>query len=232
MCGNNMSAPLPAIVPAARKATAAVIFLHGLGDTGHGWAETFANIRIPHVKYIFPHAPTMPVTLNFGMNMPSWFNIYSLSFDAEEDESGIKRASDNIKALIDQEVKNGIPSHRIMLGGFSQGGALSLYTALTTQQKVAGVVALSCWLPLRSSFPQATANCPNKDMHVLQCHGDADPLVNQAFGKMTADKMKTLINDTNVTFKSYQGLSHSSCPEELVDVKQFIEKLLPPISDE
>ncbi|KAG7524485.1 acyl-protein thioesterase 1 [Solea senegalensis] len=174
----------------------------------------------------------MPVTLNFGMNMPSWFNIYGLSFDAEEDESGIKRASDNIKALIDQEVQNGIPSHRIMLGGFSQGGALSLYTALTTQQKLAGVVALSCWLPLRSSFPQATANCPNKDMHVLQCHGDADPLVNQAFGKMTATMMKTLINDTNVTFKSYQGLSHSSCPEELVDVKQFIEKLLPPISDE
>ncbi|KAG8009548.1 Acyl-protein thioesterase 1 [Nibea albiflora] len=211
-----MSAPLPAIVPAARKATAAVIFLHGLGDTGHGWAEAFAGIRIPHVKYICPHA----------------FDIYGLSPDADEDESGIKRASENIKALIDQEVKNGIPSHRILLGGFSQGGALSLYTALTTQQKLAGVVALSCWLPLRKSFPQASANSPNKDMHVLQCHGDADPLVPFIFGSQTAEKMKSLINPSKITFKTYRGLPHSACPEEMVDIKHFIEKQLPPISDE
>uniref|UniRef100_A0A3P8NH15 Acyl-protein thioesterase 1 n=1 Tax=Astatotilapia calliptera TaxID=8154 RepID=A0A3P8NH15_ASTCA len=210
MCGNNMSAPLPAIVPAARKATAAVIFLHGLGDTG----------------------PIMPVTLNMRMNMPSWFDIYGLSPNANEDEAGIKRASENIKALIDQEVKNGIPSHRIILGGFSQGGALSLYTALTTQQKLAGVVALSCWLPLHKSFPQAAANSANKDMHVLQCHGDADPLVPYAFGIQTAEKMKGLINPANITFKSYRGLPHSACPEEMVDVKRFIEKQLPPISDE
>ncbi|CAJ1082487.1 acyl-protein thioesterase 1 [Xyrichtys novacula] len=232
MCGNNMSAPLPAIVPAARKATAAVIFLHGLGDTGHGWAEAFAGIRIPHVKYICPHAPTMPVSLNMRMSMPSWFDIYGLNPDAEEDESGIKRASENIKALIDQEVKNGIPSHRIILGGFSQGGALSLYTALTTQQKLAGVVALSCWLPLRNSFPQASANSANKDMHLLQCHGDSDPLVPFVFGSQTAEKMKTLINPANISFKSYRGLPHSACPEEMVDVKRFIEKQLPPISDE
>ncbi|XP_027130194.1 acyl-protein thioesterase 1 isoform X1 [Larimichthys crocea] len=258
MCGNNMSAPLPAIVPAARKATAAVIFLHGLGDTGHGWAEAFAGIRIPHVKYICPHAPTMPVSLNMRMSMPSWFDIYGLSPEADEDESGIKRASENIKALIDQEVKNGIPSHRILLGGFSQpaetpgrprksqahnpwttfcsadqkGGALSLYTALTTQQKLAGVVALSCWLPLRKSFPQASANSPNKDMHVLQCHGDADPLVPFIFGSQTAEKMKSLINPSKITFKTYRGLPHSACPEEMVDIKHFIEKQLPPISDE
>ncbi|XP_006795075.1 acyl-protein thioesterase 1 isoform X2 [Neolamprologus brichardi] len=198
MCGNNMSAPLPAIVPAARKATAAVIFLHGLGDTGHGWAEAFAGIRIPHVKYICPHAPIMPVTLNMRMNMPSWFDIYGLSPNANEDEAGIKRASENIKALIDQEVKNGIPSHRIILGGFSQ----------------------------------AAANSANKDMHVLQCHGDADPLVPYAFGIQTAEKMKGLINPANITFKSYRGLPHSACPEEMVDVKRFIEKQLPPISDE
>uniref|UniRef100_A0A3Q3NAC8 Acyl-protein thioesterase 1 n=1 Tax=Labrus bergylta TaxID=56723 RepID=A0A3Q3NAC8_9LABR len=197
MCGNNMSAPLPAIVPAARKATAAVIFLHGLGDTGHGWAEAFAGIRIPHVKYICPHAPTQPVSLNMRMSMPSWFDIYGLNPDAEEDSSGIKRASENIKALIDQEVKNGIPSHRIMLGGFSQ----------------------------------ASANSANKDMHVLQCHGDADPLVPFIFGSQTAEKMKSLINPANITFKSYRGLPHSACPEEMVDVKRFIEKQLPPITD-
>ncbi|XP_070708958.1 acyl-protein thioesterase 1-like isoform X2 [Pempheris klunzingeri] len=174
----------------------------------------------------------MPVSLNMRMSMPSWFDIYGLSPDANEDESGIKRASENIKALIDQEVKNGIPSHRIILGGFSQGGALSLYTALTTQHKLAGVIALSCWLPLRKSFPQASANSANKDMHVLQCHGDSDPLVPYIFGHQTAERMKSLVNPANVTFKTYRGLPHSACPEEMVDIKRFIEKQLPPISDE
>lgn len=228
MCGNNMSAPLPAIVPAARKATAAVIFLHGLGDTGHGWAEAMAGIRTPHVKYICPHAPIMPVSLNMNMAMPSWFDIISLNPDAEEDETGIKKAAESIKALIDQEVKNGIPSHRIVLGGFSQGGALSLYTALTTQQKLAGVVALSCWLPLRNSLSKSVIGS-NKEVPVLQCHGEADPLVPLIFGCLTVEKLKKMLNPNNITFKTYPRMPHSACPEEMMDIKQFIEKQLPPI---
>ncbi|XP_044522224.1 acyl-protein thioesterase 1 isoform X3 [Gracilinanus agilis] len=213
MCGNNMSAPLPAIVPAARKATAAVIFLHGLGDTGHGWAEAFAGIRSSHVKYICPHA----------------FDIIGLSPDSQEDEQGIKQAAENIKALIDQEVKNGIPSHRIILGGFSQGGALSLYTALTTQQKLAGVIALSCWLPLRSSFPQGPIGGVNKDISILQCHGDSDPLVPHMFGSLTVEKLKLLVNPCNVSFSTYEGMMHGSCNQEMLDVKNFIDKVLPPV---
>ncbi|XP_074002620.1 acyl-protein thioesterase 1 isoform X4 [Numenius arquata] len=213
MCGNNMSAPLPAIVPAARKATAAVIFLHGLGDTGHGWSEALAGIKSPHVKYICPHA----------------FDIIGLSPDSQEDEAGIKQAAENVKALIDQEVKNGIPSNRIILGGFSQGGALSLYTALTTHQKLAGVVALSCWLPLRASFPQGPISGVNKEIAVLQCHGDCDPLVPLMFGSLTVEKLKSMINPANVTFRTYSGMMHSSCVEEMTDVKQFIDKHLPPV---
>ncbi|CAO2580993.1 Acyl-protein thioesterase 1, partial [Lemmus lemmus] len=229
MCGNNMSAPLPVVVPAARKATAAVIFLHGLGDTGHGWADAFAGIRSSHIKYICPHAPIMPVTLNMNMAMPSWFDIIGLSPDSQEDESGIKQAAENVKALIEQEVKNGIPSNRIILGGFSQGGALSLYTALTTQQKLAGVTALSCWLPLRDSFPQGPINSANRDISILQCHGDCDPLVPLMFGSLTVEKLKALVNPSNVTFKIYEGMMHSSCQQEMMDVKQFIDKLLPPV---
>uniref|UniRef100_A0A8C6BZT5 Acyl-protein thioesterase 1 n=1 Tax=Monodon monoceros TaxID=40151 RepID=A0A8C6BZT5_MONMO len=213
MCGNNMSAPLPAIVPAVRKATAVVIFLHGLGDTGHGWAEAFAGIRSAHIKYICPHA----------------FDIIGLSPDSQEDETGVKQAAERVKALIDQEVKNGIPSNRIILGGFSQGGALSLYTALTTQQKLAGVTALSCWLPLRASFPQGPISGVNRDISILQCHGDLDPLVPLMFGSLTAERLKTLVNPTNVTFKTYGGMMHSSCQQEMMDIKQFIDKLLPPI---
>lgn len=227
MRDNIMS--VPAIVPAARKATAAVIFLHGLGDTGHGWAEAFASIRTPHVKYICPHAPIMPVTLNMGMAMPSWFDIIGLSKDAKEDVAGIKKASDDVNRLIDQEVKNGIPTNRIVLGGFSQGGALSLYTSLTTKHKLGGVVALSCWLPLQNSFPQPLASQANKDIHVLQCHGEADPLVPLKFGSLTVEKLKSFLNPANVTFKTYPDMPHSACQEEMMDIKEFIEKCIPPI---
>lgn len=216
-------------MPAARKATAAVIFLHGLGDTGHGWAEAFASIRSAHIKYICPHAPSMPVTLNMRMVMPSWFDIIGLSPDSQEDEPGIKHAAENVKAMIDQEVKNGIPPHRIVLGGFSQGGALSLYTALTTQQKLAGVAALSCWLPLQSSFPEGPISGVNRDISILQCHGDSDHLVPLEFGALTVEKLKQLVNPDNVTFKTYEGMMHCSCPQEMLDIKQFIDKLLPPV---
>ncbi|XP_012502796.1 PREDICTED: acyl-protein thioesterase 1-like isoform X2 [Propithecus coquereli] len=192
-----MSAPLPAIGPAARKATAAVIFLHGLRDTGHGWAEAFAGIGNSHVKYICPHGPVRPVTLNMNMAMPTWFDIIGLSPDSQEDEPGIKHATECIKALIDQEVKNGIPSNRIILGGFSQGGG-----------------------PICGA---------NRDISILQCHGDSDPLVAVMFGSLTAEKLKTLVNLVNVTFKTYEGMMHNSPHQEMMDVKQFIDKLLPPM---
>uniref|UniRef100_A0A9L0JYB3 palmitoyl-protein hydrolase n=1 Tax=Equus asinus TaxID=9793 RepID=A0A9L0JYB3_EQUAS len=167
MCGNTMSVPLltdAATVSGAERETAAVIFLHGLGDTGHSWADALSTIRLPHVKYICPHAPRIPVTLNMKMVMPSWFDLMGLSPDAPEDEAGIKKAAENIKALIEHEMKNGIPANRIVLGGFSQGGALSLYTALTCPHPLAGIVALSCWLPLHRAFPQG----PIQDLP--RCH--------------------------------------------------------------
>ncbi|CAN0021528.1 unnamed protein product [Lampetra planeri] len=195
----------------------------------HGWAEAMASIRSPHIKYICPHAPPMPVTLNMKMTMPSWFDIIDLSLDAREDEQGIKQAAEHVKKMIDQEVESGIPSNRIILGGFSQGGALSLYTALTSQQKLAGVVALSCWLPLHKSFPAAAANSANRETSFLQCHGEQDPLVPAAFGSLTSQQLRGMMGSSNVDFKTYPGVPHSSCPEEMRDIKQFIDKHLPPI---
>ncbi|KAF6730489.1 Acyl-protein thioesterase 2 [Oryzias melastigma] len=217
MCGNNMSVPLLAeavTLSGKEKETAAVIFLHGLGDTGHGWAESLAKIQPSHVKIICPHAPIIPVTLNMRSMVPAWFDLMGLSPDSPEDESGIKRAAENIKAIIEHEARNGIPSNRIILGGFSQGGALSLYTALTCQHPLAGVVALSCWLPLHKSFPSASG-C-NKNLPIMQCHGDMDAMIPRQFGAMTAEKLKFIVNPQMVTFKSYPGLGHSSCPEVLL----------------
>uniref|UniRef100_A0A8B9YQP8 Acyl-protein thioesterase 1 n=1 Tax=Bos mutus grunniens TaxID=30521 RepID=A0A8B9YQP8_BOSMU len=183
MYDNNMSALLPAIVPAILKATAAVrLSWSDLKETTvfwHGWAEAFARIRSAHIKYICPHAPVMPVTLNMNMAMPSWFDIIGLSPDSLEDETGIKQAAENVKPLIDHEVKNGIPSNRIILGGFSQGGGPTSVTLM--------------------------------------------------FGSLTAEKLKTLVNPANVTFRTYAGMMHSSCQQEMMDIKQFIYKLLPPV---
>uniref|UniRef100_A0A8U8B0L3 palmitoyl-protein hydrolase n=1 Tax=Geospiza parvula TaxID=87175 RepID=A0A8U8B0L3_GEOPR len=232
MCGNNMSVPLLAdavTVSGAERETAAVIFLHGLGDTGHSWADALSSIRLPYVKYICPHAPRIPVTLNMKMVMPSWFDLMGLTPDAPEDEAGIKKAAENIKAIIEHEMKNGIPPNRIILGGFSQGGALSLYTALTCQHQLAGIVALSCWLPLHKAFPQAANNGVNKDIAILQCHGELDPMIPVRCGALTAEKLKSVVTPTKVQFKTFPGVMHSSCPQEMMAVKEFIEKLLPRI---
>ncbi|RMC15402.1 hypothetical protein DUI87_07593 [Hirundo rustica rustica] len=143
-----------------------------------GWAPGARGRGV----FILISRPVMPVSLNMNMSMPSWFDIIGLSPDSQEDEAGIKQAAENVKALIDQEVKNGIPSNRIILGGFSQG-------------PISGV---------------------NKDIAVLQCHGDCDPLVPIMFGSLTVERLKTMINPANVTFKTYSGMMHSSSLEALV----------------
>lgn len=218
-----MSLMAPVIVQATAKHTASLIFLHGLGDTGHGWSAGFEEIRAPHVKYICPNAPVNPVTLNGGFRMPSWFDIKSLSPSGSEDDVGIKTAAEGIKKIIDEEIKSGIPSDRIVLGGFSQGGALALYTALTMEKPLAGILALSSWLPLHKTFPEALKG--NKDTPILQCHGTADPVVAFSFGELTNQALHKLCSKHE--FKAYSGLSHSSSPQEMKDVRHWISKVLP-----
>lgn len=213
----------PVILAATAKHSATLIFLHGLGDTGQGWASAMAAIRPPYVKVICPTAPTMPVTLNAGFRMPSWFDLRTLDASGPEDEEGIKHAATQIHSMIESEIQSGIPANRILLGGFSQGGALALYSALTLPQKLAGVVSLSCWLPLHKSFPASFKTSP--DLPVLQCHGDCDPVVPYKWGQMTASYLKAFLKAPE--FRSYRGLAHSSSDEELRDMKVFLEKHLP-----
>jgi len=197
--------------------------LHGLGDTGHGWASAVGALGLSHIKFVCPTAPVMPVSLNAGYRMPSWFDLKSLDVDGVEDKDGIKKARDQIHHLIEQEAKDGIPYSRIMLGGFSQGGALALYSTLTYKNTLAGVVALSCWLPLRSEFPAGIVG--NSTTPILQCHGECDPVVPFKFGELTSQLLKQFI--PNIEFKSYRDLSHSSNDEEMRDVKTFIKKYMP-----
>jgi len=221
---NTSKMPDPVVVSASAKHTATLIFFHGLGDTGHGWATSIAAIRPPHVKVICPTANKMPVTLNSGFQMPSWFDLMSLDPSGPEDEAGIKAAADLVNSLVAEEIKAGIPSERIMIGGFSQGGALAMYTALNTDHKLAGVIALSCWAPLHAKLA-SSAKQTNVNIPYLQAHGDCDPVVPYKWGQLTSTLLKSML--PNHQFKTYKGMMHSSSEEEMQDVKKFIASCLP-----
>ena len=148
---------LPRVLKARAKHSATMIFLHGLGDTGHGWAEAFNEIRPDYLKIVCPNAPSMPVTLNRGMVMPAWYDLWQVSKDSASDplrpiKENMQDVEKSTKVLVDlieseaNKLSNGGRS-RIMIGGFSQGGAIALNTILTTKEKLAGCVALSTVIP-------------------------------------------------------------------------------------
>lgn len=154
--------------------------------------------------------------------MPAWFDLMSLDPKGPEDDKGIEKSRQVINQLIEDEIKNGIDPSRIVVGGFSQGGALALYTGLTCKHKLGGIVALSCWLPMNRKFPDAALN---PEVPCLQCHGDCDPVVQYLWGQMTSAALKAFMS--NHEFKSYSGLGHSSSQSEMRDIKDFLLKLLP-----
>ncbi|OWF43055.1 Acyl-protein thioesterase 1 [Mizuhopecten yessoensis] len=189
-----------------------MIFLHGLGDTGHGWAQGFGQLNLSHVKCVCPTSQTRKVTLNGGMPMPSWFDIFGLDPKARQDEEGIRKASQELKDLIKEEAKY-ISTEKIFIGGFSQGGAVALYTALTSDSQLAGLIGLSTWLPLHDKFISNDIGKSKhlKDLNMFQGHGKADPMVPYTWGEMTSKILKA--NVKSVTFKSYDDMGHSSCAQ-------------------
>jgi len=217
------------VLPAKGVAhTATVIFLHGLGDTGLGWSMGMGEICRKDVKYLCPTAPTQAVSLNYGFQMPSWFDIHGLHEDSQIDMMGIKNASRAIKGLIDTELSKGIGMNRIVLGGFSQGGALALFTHLTmpsTLPPLAGVIAFSTWLPKPQD--NETAITVQPETPILQCHGSDDEIVPLARGKQTATLLKSL--NANLTFKEYEGMGHHSSLEQMEDLRTFLDKVIPPL---
>jgi len=215
----------PVIIKPKETHTATVIFLHGLGDSGNGWASTIAAVVPSYVKVICPTAPVQPVTLNGGYSMPSWFDLTTLDDKGSEDEKGIKKAAETItKMLEDEQASSGIASNRILLGGFSQGGALALHTGLRYPKQLAALVGLSCWLPLHKDYPAALVEL-HKGIPILQAHGDADHIVPLHLGQMSTSILKELVPKSE--FHLYKGMAHSSCDEELRDLKEFIKKALP-----
>lgn len=206
------------------EATAAVVFLHGLGDTGAGWAPAFPLRGVPHVRAILPTADVQPVTLNGGFPMPSWFDLFGLDEHARDDSSGIEVSVNRVNRIIDSLISSGIPSERIVLAGFSQGGAVALTSGLRSSRRIAGIVALSTWLPLRNEYPSAFGQFA-KDTPIFAAHGQADPIVPFHFGRTSANLLNQL--GVSTSFHSYPGLSHSASEAELEDVVEFIKRVLP-----
>jgi len=202
-----------------------VILLHGLGDTGDGWASIAAEFApsMRHVKFIFPHAPLRPITLNFGMTMPGWFDIASLDdINQKEDKEGLHESRRYVEELVQAEVDGGLPSDKVVVAGFSQGGAIALQL-LRSDKKLAGIVGLSTWLSLRREAPIISE--ANKETPIILCHGTSDPVVQFEFGQGTYNTLKEL--DAKVEFKAFPGMGHQANPEELQDVENFLKKVLP-----
>lgn len=219
------------IIDAEEKQTASIIFLHGLGDVGGSWLETFVITRIakslPYVKFIFPTAPVQKVTLNMGTPMTSWFDITGLDQNSKEDQQGIEKSSKFLNSLIEEEIRNGIPPERIIIGGFSMGGAIALYSTLTSPYVLGGVVALSTWLPLSKTFPQALVSGDTKShIPILQCHGDQDPLVQIKWARLTEQGMRAM-GFKDYSFREYRNMGHASSDREMKDVNSFLVENLP-----
>ncbi|OGT17003.1 MAG: hypothetical protein A3I12_07280 [Gammaproteobacteria bacterium RIFCSPLOWO2_02_FULL_38_11] len=201
------------------KTATTVILLHGLGADASDLSSMSMYLQSSqeNIRFVFPNAPILPVSLNGGVKMPAWFDILGLTEDSEQDEQGIHQAKIFIEALVDHEHSRGIPCERIFLGGFSQGGALALYAGLHSAKKMGGVIGLSTYLPIADKWS------PTHTISVYMAHGKVDPLVPLAWGKMAADHLRNCGCD--VTWREYP-IAHTICEEELLHLKQWLEERL------
>jgi len=203
--------------------SASIICLHGLGADGHDSASMARTVAIgTGVRFVFPHAPIRPVTLNGGTRMRAWYDIHGLTFDSVEDEAGIRAAAKSLFELVDQEIQRGIPAKRIVLAGFSQGGAMALYTALHCPHTLGGVLALSTYLPLHR-FLASEGSPANKSTPIFMAHGDEDDIVIPALGEFSYHYLKELAYP--VQFNRYP-IGHSVSSQELIDIAQWLQERL------
>ena len=223
-----MNTLLPRVeLESAPQPTAAVIWLHGLGADGHDFAGLVPELDLsncPPIRFVFPHAPSMPVTVNGGYVMPAWYDILGPDLVSQQDAAGIQASERAIVALIAQEVARGIPAERIVLAGFSQGCAMALHTGLRLPQRLAGIMALSGYLPLADRFT-AERHPANAQTPVFMAHGTQDPVVVIARGEVSRDALAAL--GQPVEWHSYP-MPHSLHPREISDISAFLARVLGP----
>lgn len=200
-----------------------IIWLHGLGADGHDFVPVVDELKLPvAIRYIFPHAPQRPVTINGGFMMRAWYDIAEQNIDARQDSAGISASQADIEALIAQEVARGIPPQHIFLAGFSQGGAIALHTALRQTVPLGGILALSTYLPLADTLPGEMQPDALRTP-IFMAHGRNDTVIPLALAVASREILQKLGCD--VAWHEY-GMPHSVCPDELGDIENWLKQRL------
>jgi phospholipase/carboxylesterase len=213
------------VLEPAAPATAAVIWLHGLGADGHDFVPIVPELELPgslSIRFVFPHAPVRPVTVNNGTRMRAWYDILALSGAARQDEAGIRQSAALLYDCIARERERGIATRSIVIAGFSQGGAIALHGALRYPERLAGIMALSTYLPLADRLGDE-ASAANRDLPILMCHGTADPVLPVQMGEMSRDRL--LAAGYPVEWKAYPMQHQVSLPE-IADISAWLCKRL------
>jgi phospholipase/carboxylesterase len=205
--------------------TFSIIWMHGLGADGHDFEPLVPELldnSMPVISFVFPHAPVRPVTINNGYQMRAWYDIIGIDRRSAEDFEGINASAQAIAALVQRENERGIPTNRIFVAGFSQGGAMALHIATRYPQSFAGVIALSCYLPVARELP-AAHNAANLGTPIFMAHGSQDPVVPIALGQYSREALEAV--GYGVEWHTYL-MPHSLCPEEVAHLKAWLASRL------
>lgn len=217
---------LPAeIIETGSQPSHSVIWLHGLGADGHDFAPIVPQLSLPPgaaVRFVFPHAPARPVAINNGYIMPAWYDVHSIDLRQKQDRDGMQQSQQHLAALIDNEIAQGIAANHIVLAGFSQGGAVALFTALRYGQRLGGVMALSTYLP-HAETTEAERSDVNKDIPIFMAHGDYDQTIPKQAGEESKEYLQGL--GYAVSWHSYP-MEHSVCAEEIEDISGWLSGVL------
>lgn len=220
-----MSGPLEAIeLETGPEPGAAVIWLHGLGADGSDFVPVVDALDLPAmpIRFVFPHAPYQSVTINNGMVMRAWYDIVSTDLDRRADEAGVRASQRLVEQLLEREKRRGIPAHRIALAGFSQGGAIALQTGLRHPERLAGIMALSTWLPLAATL--AAERSPiNADLPIFMAHGSMDEMIGLDRAELSRKRLEAL--GYKPEFREYP-MGHAVCPAEVGDISDWLARVL------
>jgi phospholipase/carboxylesterase len=222
------SPPLEAVeLQTSASPTATVIWLHGLGADGYDFVPVVRELEalgVPALRYVFPHAPMRPVTINGGYVMRAWYDILGTELVRREDEAAIRESQRAVEALIAREVQRGVPHARMVLAGFSQGAAITLQTGLRQREPLAGLMALSGYLPLAAALPAERAP-QSAHVPIFMAHGASDPVIPPARASASRDALQSL--GYTVQWHEYP-MQHSVCADELRDIAAFLQATLRP----
>ena len=223
-----MDIPETVEVGGGTRTDGSIIWLHGLGADGHDFEPIVPDLRFGEhtdIRFVFPHAPVRPVTINGGMPMRAWYDVMSLDRSGPQDEAGIRESAAMLKLLVEREHERGVGYDRIVLAGFSQGGAIAMFTAMRFREKLAGLLALSTWMPLAATIDEEVVSSPAsqpRDLPILMAHGSFDPMLPIASGRHARDMLQQA--GFTVQWHEYP-MAHAVCGEEVAEIRNWLARI-------